>query len=339
MKVVNEITQCKLCYNLIQVPVLLVCCSESICQKHIDEIKSKNIENKFICSLCDHKHEHDIFPVNKAIEKLLSTHFDKINLGKDYQEAKQKCEKLKSLIRQLKDTITNPRTYIDEYVSNIRMKIDLRREETKKDIDDLCDRLMNDLDTFKNECYANIEPLMEEKDYMDQLDEIIEDFDVDVCLEDFEFFDVDKTTWEDYGGEAMDQIEKTTDIFRKLKNDLLLQKICKLSKTMDMNKFTKDFSDEFKIESRLELNFWLHDFWINYFLLFFSLRFDNVIKCEIKQFSNNIDLSLKNGKKRKKIFTSELIKSGEFEFRAYVYVDDESNLGAFLNCATDNNKK
>lgn len=157
MKVVNEITQCKLCYNLIQVPVLLVCCSESICQKHIDEIKSKNIESKFICSLCDHEHEHDIFPLNKAIEKLLST----------------------------------------------------------------------------------------------------------------QFFDVDKLALEDYGGEAMDQIEKTTDIFRKLKNDLLLQKTCKLSKTMDINKFTQDFSDEFKIESRLELNFWSNDFLMNYFLLFF----------------------------------------------------------------------
>jgi hypothetical protein len=34
--------------------------------------------------------------------------------------------------------------------------------------------------------------------------------------------------------------------------------------------------------------------------------------------------------KREKFFTSELIKLGEFEFRGYVYVDDESNLGAFL---------
>ena len=254
MNVVNDVTKCPYCKNVYDVPVVLICCSECICQNHIDEIRNKDPENKFICPFCDENNEINKFPINKKIDTLLKSNFDKLNLEKEYHEAKQKCENLKTLLNKVNHLTENPNAIIDEYVADMKLKTDLKREMAKKEIDDICDRLMNEMDTFKSECYENIETIMAEKGYKNKLEEIKKEFDVEKHILDFELFNTDKSTWNSHKSSAKLQLVKLNNISYELKNDLLMHKVCKLDNIINIKDF-KSNTNKFQMMQKYNIYF------------------------------------------------------------------------------------
>ena len=70
----NDIFKCTFCNSLLESPIILPC-SETICEKHLNEMKSAQISSKNIkCTLCTNQHQipADGFIKDTRLQKLMS---------------------------------------------------------------------------------------------------------------------------------------------------------------------------------------------------------------------------------------------------------------------------
>ena len=250
MKIIDDLIECKYCNHLFDEPVVLICCSESMCKKHFAEIKYSNQQDKFVCFNCNHVHELEIFPMNKTIMKLIESKFDKFNFGKEYEHSKRKCSNLNLVTKELNSLISNPKKHIMDFVTNIKIKMELRREELKNSIDAICLELFEDLNMFEDDCYQNMQTVINKKEYKNKFEQIKSEFDVEQCLDEFESFDIDKSKWESHLKNAENQINVVNNLLRSLKDDLLQGKACKFQKSINMDQIKAEFRDEFRLQDK-----------------------------------------------------------------------------------------
>ena len=102
MDTVKEILTCKHCMEIFKsTPIILSCCSETICKSHIDEFKENN--DTFVCKLCNKKSNQKSFPVNKIAEKFIKMNIQKLEFGEKYNMPKKSCKNLENLIRDFEN--------------------------------------------------------------------------------------------------------------------------------------------------------------------------------------------------------------------------------------------
>ena len=154
MNLVSDSIKCTQCKETLKFPVVLPC-GDSICKHHVD---TKNDYKTIECVLCN-----EIFDIptngfvrNKALEKLLEKDINAIDLGEDYNSAFGKCQQFNDLFEYFNRIKNDPEMRIHSVISELRNKVDLRREELKQDVDKEALKIIEKLDEFKRQCKESI---------------------------------------------------------------------------------------------------------------------------------------------------------------------------------------
>jgi hypothetical protein len=201
--------KCCECSFIIQNPVILPC-GKSICQKHV----TKNIVH---CRSCNEIHPvpENGFSFNQAIQLLLD-----INLGK-YKQAKKACDTFRTAIDELERIKKEPTSQIEKSIDELKVNVQSSGDKLIKEIKLKRQRIMLDLDAYKQECidWSRSEELrlkveMKLKKKKLKLDYLMA-----------ELNNVDENKWEPilYRGES--ETRRTNEVISDFKRILLLNKL------------------------------------------------------------------------------------------------------------------
>lgn len=148
--------KCSCCKKLLEEPIVLPC-GHTICKIH-ETLRINLHQTNIKCPECHVEHElpKKGFPINSLAEKLLEKKFNEIDLGPEYKVAVDSFEELKRIVEKLKRVQDDPELEIDRVIDDLKNKIDLRREEEKKRIDEEALDLINELDKYQKTSKAAV---------------------------------------------------------------------------------------------------------------------------------------------------------------------------------------
>lgn len=154
MDLVIDSIECTKCKKILSTPVILPC-GHCICEKHVTENETAK---KLECNLCAECHEIPVkgFVRVRALDSLLAKKIDKIDLGDEYNSARDECSRFSDVFEQFDRIRNDPEARIHEVVSQLRNKVDLRREELKLEIDKEAMIIIEKIDKFEKECKSSI---------------------------------------------------------------------------------------------------------------------------------------------------------------------------------------
>lgn len=140
----SSLIKCPSCQRTLAQPVVLPC-GDTICKSHV-------VKGTIKCPKClaDHSIPEAGFPINSLVEELLKNEFAKLDLGPGHKVAVESLEELKKIVDKLKRIRDDPKLEINRVISDLKNKIDLRREEEKRRIDNEALGLIQRLETCEN---------------------------------------------------------------------------------------------------------------------------------------------------------------------------------------------
>lgn len=140
--------KCANCADTLSDPVVIPC-GHSVCRYH-------QAASKICCRLCTR--DFDVpssgFIANKQIAELLDVQLPSFQLGAEYDEARNNTNTFEEALGELKGLVNEPECVIFENMSELRNKIDLRRETLKRTIDEDALAAVDRVNSFETECYA-----------------------------------------------------------------------------------------------------------------------------------------------------------------------------------------
>jgi len=146
---------CKICHETLESPIILPC-GRTICSKHLFSEMSNSV---FKCDLCDnfHNRTQDKFPVNEELSELVQicdeyVNLNSIDLGKEYQQAKERCKYLNDLIKESELLIKEPSIYINNHFIKLKNEINSAKEQLIKDIEQKYEQITKELKEFELKC-------------------------------------------------------------------------------------------------------------------------------------------------------------------------------------------
>lgn len=150
----DDLLNCACCGQLLDSPIILPC-SHTVCRIHETKaIESESMQVK--CRECKTFHQilnrESRFPSNLIVDKLILREFHLFNFGSKHSEAKQSCNEFESLINEFQRFKNDSSFEINRVISDLKNKIDLKREELKSEIDQKALDLLKQLDEFEREC-------------------------------------------------------------------------------------------------------------------------------------------------------------------------------------------
>ena len=150
-----ELDCCKL---ILENPVTLLC-GNTLCKAHLEKFK-----DKFICYFCKKEHQvpEDGFVINKTTNKIINDYF---RLNPLRKKIKESFEELSESIEEYEKI--EPDGYVFDYFSDKRNKVDLHREELKKEIDQKSDEIIKMLFEKEEKCKSKLKHI--EKTNLDDL--------------------------------------------------------------------------------------------------------------------------------------------------------------------------
>ena len=165
----SDALMCTSCKKMLKIPVILPC-GHTICKHHVDEAANNNETNHIRCDICLESYE---IPANgfvrvRALEIQLE---NKPNLGQqllsDFNLARDTCESFGEFLEEFNRIKSDPELKIHTVISDLKNKVDLKREEMKQEIDKKALTIIERLDEFERECKANL-PLIESNCKLDE---------------------------------------------------------------------------------------------------------------------------------------------------------------------------
>lgn len=152
MEIIQSSIKCQICHKVFESPVMLPC-GESICLKHVQDQ-----EDRVFCINCSSLHEKPAngFIKNKPLEKLIAFQIEKLNFGESYTNAVKSCQVFKKTIESFRTELNDPSAYINKFVSDLKNRVDLKRDEMKLKIDNESQMLIEDLDLFEKACIQDL---------------------------------------------------------------------------------------------------------------------------------------------------------------------------------------
>ena len=147
----SSLIKCQSCQKTLAQPVVLPC-GDTICKSHVARGTIK-------CPKChaDHDIPEKGFLKNSLVEELIKNQLVKLDLDPDNKVAVESFQVLKEIVEKLKRIRDDPKLEINRVISDLKNKIDLRREEEKKRIDDEALELIQELEQCENECNAALD--------------------------------------------------------------------------------------------------------------------------------------------------------------------------------------
>ena len=154
----KEHLTCKYCNEIYNEPVILNCCSENVCKRHIEEFFSVDNPKNYLCPFCNAENSNQQFSVNKLIQTFIEYQLHELELDSNYKgifnEFKVEIENLETLLK-------GPENFIYEEIHELKRLVDLDREKTKSQIDELANGLIEQLEEyeakFKSEYKKNVD--------------------------------------------------------------------------------------------------------------------------------------------------------------------------------------
>lgn len=145
------LVECIVCKKTLEQPVFIPC-GHSMCKRHESE------SEKIACLACSKLHEKPDkgFTSNLTAEALLACKLDKLDLRPEHKVAFDSFKDLKNLIDEFKRLRLNPELQISREVSELKNKIDMRREEEKKKLDEEAFALIQELDDYEILCKTRL---------------------------------------------------------------------------------------------------------------------------------------------------------------------------------------
>lgn len=221
----NSLIECPICNSKLECPVILPC-SHTICRKHEDkEMK------KITCPICMEDHmisEKSSFPLNALAQALLDCKLEKLDLGVEHRVAVESFEDLKQLVDEFKQMREHPDVKINESISELRNRIDLRREMCKKQIDDEAHELIDELDAYEAKCQAAL--VTRQRDGSHETDEMIKQLEKEMASWEKEIVTFEKNChrWLGIHCETISKYQKIRQERDRMKLDLLSDEFTQL---------------------------------------------------------------------------------------------------------------
>ena len=126
---IKSLFDCDICDNLL-VDLISLPYGSNVCNHHLELLV---LEKSFNCKICNGKHhvpEEGHFIVTKQIKKALEFELNNLKVSfPAYNECKVKMEYAKESLGQIEALEKNSESYIYEYFSNTKRKVDIRREK------------------------------------------------------------------------------------------------------------------------------------------------------------------------------------------------------------------
>ena len=160
MDYISSIIKCVNCESILSSPVLLPC-GHSVCKKHTNE----DVNSSIRCGNCgeDHSIPPKSFPEIKALSMLIDAEIEKLDFGQFYHNAKYACKNLNNLHVEIESLLKDPIFSIYEQISDLKNKIEIKREEFKLQIDKETDRLMEVVTRYE----TDFKELLTTSEYID----------------------------------------------------------------------------------------------------------------------------------------------------------------------------
>ena len=102
----------------------------------------------------------------------MSIYFKNLAVQKKIAETGILLQDLENMFSELDLLKNDPEYFIFEYISNIKHQIDVRREELKKDVDEMSISMINLLDRFRTDCANNLKKDETIKFLQNQFDDV-----------------------------------------------------------------------------------------------------------------------------------------------------------------------
>ena len=121
------------CKMILENPVTLLC-GNTLCKEHLD-----NFDEKFTCFFCNEEHQipKNGFIINKTIAKIINNYVNSNPLRNKIQAS------FEELSESIEDYVKiDPDVFVFDYFAEIRNKVDLHREELKKEVDQKSDEIL-----------------------------------------------------------------------------------------------------------------------------------------------------------------------------------------------------
>lgn len=218
----SNICQYMTCKNLYDKPVVLICCGESICQRHVEDLCIDSSKSIIKCCFCQEemKIPKKGLPVNRGMEKMLS-----VDLGPIHKLAKDTLDNFELNIREYEDLINNPGNYITEHFENVRKQVDSSRIEWKTIIDNFYDRFMTKINNLEADCMNNRAKLqdIELKNYRIEYEK---------WNGEIRKFIIDESRWKRISNDIREELDEIGIKIKEIQAELLNNKIYEFKKTV-----------------------------------------------------------------------------------------------------------
>lgn len=155
----TSLIECPNCKQTLEKPVILPC-GHTICKKHEAD---RSIGERIKCGTCnsDHHIPKKSFPPNLLVEQFLNLDFDELNDGPEHRVAVESFDDLKRLVDELTRLRDEPGEEVSRRVAELKCRVDVRREEAKRRIDDEALAIIGELERYevkwRAECAEKLE--------------------------------------------------------------------------------------------------------------------------------------------------------------------------------------
>lgn len=144
-----QLERCSICRQSFNIPKLLTCCSETICEScesSYFSLKSTPVK----CPICDqHLLISKSLPVNKHLERYMSCKRRKTDPNIYLEKAQMLLKQNQDNLESLHQLIKHPENYINQYFGNLRNSIDLYTEELIEHIQEQRKNYLDELDKLE----------------------------------------------------------------------------------------------------------------------------------------------------------------------------------------------
>ena len=212
------------CKMILESPVTLPC-GNTLCKEHLDKFYEK-----FTCFLCNEEHQipKNGFVINKTTNKIINNY---INLNPLRKKIKASFEHLSQSIDDYEKV--DPDSFVYDYFAEIRNKVDLHREELKREVDQKSDEIIQHLKEREQKCKANLSKV--EKENVDELKKNNLPF----WKQKLRMPNINENDLNDLSSVLNDNIKIIKNRKRKYENSLLLNKSIKFDKYEKSSLFGK----------------------------------------------------------------------------------------------------
>ena len=140
--------KCAICHEIIESAVILPC-TDNICKKHVSDLTNDVIR----CEKCGDEHQipNNVFQPNILLQMIIESGIVNLDFGNVLKEAKKSCESFGDSLKEFEVLLKDPQFLTYETISELKNKVQLKREELKLIIDQEAKKLIDKLEEYERQ--------------------------------------------------------------------------------------------------------------------------------------------------------------------------------------------